>query len=257
MMRRLLSGWLLVCLLAILFLPVATGNYIANLNTRDAKLFSNLSVTQQASECANLPGLFEIQFMTGERDGRYVPPAPSANDHMNSTYRDPKPLRKHSNAPASPRFVSSPNCQDAPIRQFAHSMLLASIVGGTPSPLAPRILLIFKARTEKQMVWPYARRIVAVMADQLPYWDVAKMKNPGCAMGTYVSEASRIFHRPIVVSPTTLESTSPEPTRIRFLDLTPEPISKGVVFFGEGLIALLATEFSFRMPGGNELAPAF
>jgi len=129
--------------------------------------------------------------------------------------------------PVALAFVQSANFAHFVIRELAARIsfprLTERLWNQWAAFLCDRIAIVVALRAKKKMVWPDTRRIVAVMQNLYAFWNWTMVQFPREAMGAHALVWA-LRHTELPVSEIGFVFCNPKPTRVCFLDLTPEPL---------------------------------
>ena len=121
----------------------------------------------------------------------------------------------------------------------------------TGAILFQHISNVINASANKKMVWSNARRVVAMVANDLAFWNRAISQFPRNAMGLDCSSFSATNANPSITEvPGTRRDTKrtcPKPALIGLIDILPEANRKRKIFLG-GMMGLHSDLLSDAMP---------
>jgi hypothetical protein len=127
----------------------------------------------------------------------------------------------------------------------------------SPSAFLVTVPYIVRICSHEKMIRPNAWRIVAIMANQFPFWDFPKMNEPRNAMGLHHFPAVVIADRTVSSPPANGERACPNPTGFCFSYFFPESFMKWFAKRSRRIhVAFLATESASRIGGRNEFSLA-
>ena len=134
------------------------------------------------------------------------------------------------------------------------------IINMVMSFLSFAIEYVISVCSNKQMIWTYAWRIVAMMANQQSFRDWTKVQFPRNAMSFYHSSWIGSMDTAIVSVFSNKTHSCPNPTGFSFLDFAPKSLRERSTFdaISRRAVALKAAIFS-RSPwiDGGKIATAF
>ena len=156
---------------------------------------------------------------------------------------------------ARPLSKESANYFHSFFGELRHPVSLSSIIGPLHSPFSSCVCYVLGASSCKEMIWPHARRGIAMMTNLHSFGDLAMVQFVRKTMGTNasVSPTSRCDCE-LAIAFTPVIGTSPQPTAFGLTNMLPKTQHRGNTSFGLRLVAGLTAKFSAAMPRGGKCA---
>lgn len=184
---------------------------IGNSKTITKRLLSFLSSRIQFPDFKHLnfcqlviPSAFSIGFSNYRNSIRNVLPRSSFNNLLSGAKTNPKFFGNNTTR-NNFGLISCSYFQNLFICKFA--VIVLSPLPVIKFPLFNSIKHIFQMRSKKQMIWPYARFIVAFMKNIYTIWNFSIMQYP-----RYSMSGSCFFSKPERTISSSCSTTNPKPT---------------------------------------------
>jgi len=87
------------------------------------------------------------------------------------------------------------------------------------------INMVVGIASKKKVGWPYAARIITLVAHAFPFWNFSKMKHPTRTAGSDLVSVTTLSYNSVSAP---VLAGGPIPTLVSFFNASPKPLLKGV-----------------------------